>query len=145
MGKRCDLQKMEEIGMCNKTEETNFSDVSGAVAHLFTEGWKASISTFYQHQQRGKIRRQSDGTYTPASLRKYAKTFLRRRDNATLLKEMLDRELAKRTAFLRNDFEVFCRTRAAEIVALVNGDPGKIPDLVTYLLAHTDGGVVIVE
>lgn len=130
--------------MCGNLNGKNIADVSGAVAYLFAEGFKTSISTFYQHEHFGRIRRQADGTYTPASLKKYAKAWLRRRDNATLLKEALEREITKRMAFFRNDLETFCRTRAAEIVAIVNGDPGKVSDLATYLLAHTDGGVVIV-
>jgi hypothetical protein len=125
--------------MCGNLDGKNIADVSGAVAYLFAEGWKTSTSTFYQHQNTGRIRRQADGTYTLKSLRKYARTFLRRRDNSTLLREALDLELTKRMVFFRNDLEVFCGTRAAEIVTLVHGDPDKVPDLITYLLVHIGG------
>ncbi|SEM82529.1 hypothetical protein SAMN04489760_1559 [Syntrophus gentianae] len=49
-------------------------------------------------------------------------------------KEYFDRELAKRAAFFRNDLEIFCRSRSSEIIAFVEGDHNKAPDLIQYLL-----------
>jgi len=49
-------------------------------------------------------------------------------------KEYFDRELAKRAAFFRNDLETFCRSRSSAIIAFVEGDHNKAPDLIQYLL-----------
>ena len=120
------------------TEEMDFSDVSGAVSYLKSEGCRISLSTFYRHQLEGKIRPQVDGSYTLAAVKKYKKLFLRPRDNATLLKEALDRELAKRWAFFTNDIETFCHTQAEKIVTLVGGDPSNVAFLREYLLDHVE-------
>lgn len=53
-------------------------------------------------------------------------------------KEYFDRELAKRAAVFRNDLETFCRSRSAEIIAFVEGDSNKAPDLIQYLIEHIE-------
>lgn len=50
-----------------------------------------------------------------------------------------ERDLARRAALFRTDLETFARSEASEIVDLVSGDAGKIPELVTWLLARFDG------
>lgn len=90
-------------------EKNSFLDVSAAFSYLVCEGWRISISSFYRHRLEGKIRPQSDGSYTLISLKRYAKTFLRRRDVMTLLSK-----------------------RAAEIIVLVDGDEKKMSDLITW-------------
>jgi hypothetical protein len=124
--------------MCENVEEKNFADVSEVFSYLVSEGWRVSISTFYRHQSQGKVRAQPDGTYTLRSVQKYSKTFLHRRDTTALLKAALERELTERLAAFKNDIETFCRNRAAEIVALVSGDPRMVPDLIEYLLDHAE-------
>jgi len=53
-------------------------------------------------------------------------------------KDFFERELAKRAGVFRSDLENFFRTEAAGIIHLVEGDAGKISDLITYLLGRTD-------
>ncbi|MCK9362112.1 MAG: hypothetical protein M0P74_00695 [Syntrophales bacterium] len=54
-------------------------------------------------------------------------------------KEQHERDLARRAAVFRSDLETFARSEASEIVSLVVGDAGKIPELVTWLLGRFDG------
>jgi hypothetical protein len=54
-------------------------------------------------------------------------------------KEQHERDLARRAALFRSDLETFARSEAPEIVSLVFGDAGKIPELVTWLLSRFDG------
>lgn len=107
-----------------ETEEMFFTDVGEAVNRLKLEGWKISRSGFYRSQASGKIRRQN-GVYTLTAIKKYAKTFLRRRDPAIILREILLQELIK---------------LAPEIVTLVDGDPGKSENLTEYFKRSLAGG-----
>lgn len=54
-------------------------------------------------------------------------------------KEQHERDLARRAAVFRSDLETFARSEASEIVSLIGGDAGKIPELVTWLLGRFDG------
>lgn len=49
-------------------------------------------------------------------------------------KEQMEYELAARAAYLRTDLENFIRSHAAEMVAIVDGDPGKTPELLDFYL-----------
>lgn len=49
-------------------------------------------------------------------------------------REQMEHELAARAAYLRTDFENFGRSRAAEMVAIVDGDPAKTPELLDFFL-----------
>ena len=49
-------------------------------------------------------------------------------------KEFFELELAKRAAVIRNDLESFARSESAGIIHLVNGEDGKVSDLVDHLL-----------
>jgi hypothetical protein len=53
-------------------------------------------------------------------------------------KELFERELARRAAVFRNDLENFARSEADGIVAAVEGDPSKVPDLIEYLLGRVE-------
>jgi hypothetical protein len=46
-------------------------------------------------------------------------------------------ELAGRAALFKNDIEYFCMAEAPEIINFVNGDIGKVSELITYLLKKT--------
>lgn len=118
---------------------------SGVVSYLVSEGWHSSKASFYRHRREGKIRPQTDGTYTIAAIRKYAKTFLRRFDTTILTREAFDREIRRRVAVIRSDLEVLFRCQAADMVALVAGDPGKVSDLINFLLDHTEGCIGMKE
>jgi hypothetical protein len=50
-----------------------------------------------------------------------------------------ERDLARRASVFRTDLETFARSEAGEIVSLIGGDAGKIPELVTWLLGRIDG------
>jgi hypothetical protein len=54
-------------------------------------------------------------------------------------KDQYERDLARRAAVFRSDLETFARADAADMVSLVAGDAGKIPELVTWLLGRFDG------
>lgn len=54
-------------------------------------------------------------------------------------KEEHERDLARRAAVFRSDLETFARSEAGEIVSLVVGDAGKIPELVGWMLGQFDG------
>ena len=54
-------------------------------------------------------------------------------------KEQHERDLARRAALFRSDLETFARSEVSEIVSLVGGDAGKIPELVTLMLGRFDG------
>ena len=54
-------------------------------------------------------------------------------------KEHHERDLARRAAVFRSDLETFARSEASEIVSLIGGDAGKIPELVTWMLGRFDG------
>lgn len=58
---------------------------------------------------------------------------------AFIPKEHHERDLARRAAVFRSDLETFARSEASEIVSLVAGDAGKIPELVTWILGRFDG------
>jgi len=45
---------------------------------------------------------------------------------------LFENELAKRALFLKNDLSSFWHARAGAIIALVNGDSSKIPDLIFF-------------
>ncbi|MFH1799221.1 MAG: hypothetical protein ABH891_00040 [Candidatus Omnitrophota bacterium] len=122
--------------MCEEREIKNFADVSAAVDFLVSEGWKITRSSFYRHRVEGKIRRQANNTYTLAAVRKYAKTFCRRRDAKTLLKEALARELANQSSLLRTEISTVFRIRAGEIIRLVSGDPARVDALVSFFETH---------
>ena len=62
---------------------------------------------------------------------------------AFIPKEEHDRDLARRAAVIRSDLETFARSEAAEIVSLVGGDAGKIPELVNWLLGRFDGFLAV--
>jgi hypothetical protein len=49
-------------------------------------------------------------------------------------KDYLDQELARRAALLNNDLITFSRTSAVEIIALVGGDPDRVPDLIEHMI-----------
>lgn len=51
-------------------------------------------------------------------------------------KELFERELARRASIFRNDLETFARAEASKIIALIGGDPGKIPDVIEFLLCR---------
>jgi hypothetical protein len=52
-------------------------------------------------------------------------------------RELFENELAGRAAIVRTDGENFFRSQAAAIVNIVNGDPAKIPELMSFCLdAH---------
>lgn len=123
----------------NNIEKKNFADVLEVVDYLISKGWRLARSSFYRHQRDGKIRPQTDGTFTLATVNKYAKTFLKPCDATTLLERAFERELVKRADVFRGDLEAFFRTRAAEIIALVAGEPGKVSDLIKYLFDQTKG------
>ena len=53
-------------------------------------------------------------------------------------KELFEKELAKRASVFRSDLENFSRTAAAGIIAVVSGDPLKVPDLIEWLLAKVE-------
>ena len=53
-------------------------------------------------------------------------------------KDFFERELAKRAGVFRSDLEGFTRGEAAGIIHLVDGDTGKVPDLINYLLGKVD-------
>ncbi len=50
----------------------------------------------------------------------------------------LEHELAMRASIFKNDIESFFRSRAGEIINLVDGIPERAPDLVQYLLEQTE-------
>jgi len=54
-------------------------------------------------------------------------------------KEHHERDLARRASVFRTDLETFARSEASEIVSLVGGDAGKIPELVIWILGRFDG------
>jgi len=45
-----------------------------------------------------------------------------------------ERALAQRSALFKSDIEAFIRGTSEEMVALVGGDPGKVPDLIEHTL-----------
>lgn len=53
-------------------------------------------------------------------------------------KDLFERELAKRASVFRNDLESFARSEAAGIIHLVEGDAGKVSDLIDYMLGKID-------
>lgn len=53
-------------------------------------------------------------------------------------KDFFERELAKRASIFRSDLEGFARAEAFGIIHLVEGDAGKISDLISYLLEKID-------
>lgn len=53
-------------------------------------------------------------------------------------KDLFERELAKRASVFRNDLESFARSEAAGIIHLVEGNAGKVSDLIDYMLGKTD-------
>ncbi len=57
---------------------------------------------------------------------------------AFIPKERHERDLARRAAVFRSDLETFARSEASDIVSLVVGDAGKIPELVGWLLGRFD-------
>jgi hypothetical protein len=59
--------------------------------------------------------------------------------NAFIPKERHERDLARRAAVFRSDLETCARSEASDIVSLVSGDAGKIPELVGWLLGRFDG------
>jgi hypothetical protein len=52
-------------------------------------------------------------------------------------KDAFEFALAERAMLFKNDIGTFCRSKAADIVNLVDGDKEKIPDLINYLLEET--------
>jgi hypothetical protein len=52
-------------------------------------------------------------------------------------KDAFERALTDRAMLFKHDIELFCRSRAAEIINLVGGNKEKIPDLIEYLLEQT--------
>jgi hypothetical protein len=53
-------------------------------------------------------------------------------------KDAFERELAKRAIIFRNDLENFCRTEAAGIIEMAEGNAEKLPDVVEYMLDKTN-------
>lgn len=53
-------------------------------------------------------------------------------------RDAFERELARRAAIFRNDLETFARSRAADVIALVSGDEGKVSDLIEYMLERLE-------
>lgn len=49
-------------------------------------------------------------------------------------RDLFETELAKRALVYRNDLEGFCRSEAAGIIAYIDGDSGKLSDLIAFLL-----------
>lgn len=53
-------------------------------------------------------------------------------------RELFENELAARAAIFRTDGENFFRSNASALVNIVNGDPGRIPDLIELCLNEFD-------
>ena len=59
-------------------------------------------------------------------------------NGALVPKDYFDNELAKRAIIFRNDLENYCRTEAAGIITLADGNTEKLPDVVEYMLDRTN-------
>lgn len=53
-------------------------------------------------------------------------------------RENFEIELATRARVLKSDLLSFCRSQPAEIIDLVNGDPGLAPDLVQFMVDQVE-------
>ena len=116
-----------------------FRNTREVAAYLRKEGWKASQSTVYKHQNEGKIKINQDGTYALKDVLKYARGFLMLREvkqkiadedlqrqklRAEILRIQEQAKLAqiKRMAeegryILRSDFELELAARAVTLEA----------------------------
>ena len=52
-------------------------------------------------------------------------------------KDAFSQALVERAMLFKYDIEMFCRSKAADIVNLAAGNPEKIPDMIEFLLAET--------
>ena len=55
-------------------------------------------------------------------------------DESYVPRDFFERELVKRAIIFRNDLENFCRTEAAGIISLSEGNTAMLPDVVEYML-----------
>lgn len=53
-------------------------------------------------------------------------------------REAFEHALAQRAAIFRNDIETFFRGSASDIIHMVGGNPGKIPDLIKFMLENAN-------
>ena len=75
--------------------DITFSNIFTVLNYLQDDGWKISRSGLYKHQKEGKIRPEPDGIYCLKNVRKYAKTWLKRKSTGKKLIE--DQENLQRT------------------------------------------------
>ena len=59
-----------------------FKNILEVATYLAAAGLKVSKSTLYRHRSEGRIRADEDGSFTREAVRKYTKTFLKRKDGS---------------------------------------------------------------
>lgn len=90
-----------------------FLNLQSVLQHLQSTGWKVTKTSLYRHQKEGKILPQTDGAYSPNSVEKYAKTFLKQTATGKRLQQNTDelqrQKLAQelKNLELRNERETF--------------------------------------
>lgn len=60
----------------HRSGSNNFPNLLAVHRHLLAQGWKISQAGIYKHRDEGRIKPAKDGTYSPGSVDRYARTWL---------------------------------------------------------------------
>jgi len=162
----------EEINKKEVIENEDFRCVTDVHKYLKAQDWKISRTQLYEHVETKKLKRSDDGTFSSASIDRYALKYLRRANGSKPSKELEEIQekkyradvrqsiasaemkelkisilkgeyvprdafalaLVERSMLFKYSIETFCRSKAADIANLIDGNTDKIPDLIEYLL-----------
>ena len=91
----------------------NFSDIAAVLKYLQDNGWQETKTSLYRRKKQGKILPVPDGSYTKASVDKYARTFLKQTATGKRLSENTDElqrkklEQELKNLILKNERDTF--------------------------------------